>query len=129
MSLLFSFSFLAEAIGQEKPRMEIGPVKENSKKIYFTLTSSKPFIVGDNVYVLHIGGKAFWLYDQSGESDKKTITFFIPENDFNGFGPGSSIYLTYGNRSMEEEEMKEMSTLEYGQCWSLGQFSKTLLTK
>jgi hypothetical protein len=129
LGILFMFLCAGEVAAQVKAMVQISTVKENGKKVYFTVTSSKQFIVGDNIYVLHIGNKVFWLSEQSQNNEQGTLTFFIPADDFKDLEAGSGIYLTYGNKSMEEDEMKEMSKLDYSRCWSLGQFSSALLTK
>jgi hypothetical protein len=127
--LVIVFLHAGKAVAQSKATVEIGTVKETGKNVNFTLTSSKQFIVGNNVYVLHIDDKVFWLYEQTENNEKGILIFHIPAEDFNNLKEGSAIYLTYGNKSMEEGEMKEMCKQEYFPCWSLGQFSKNLLTK
>jgi hypothetical protein len=57
------------------------------------------------------------------------MTFLIPEDDFNALEEGADIYLTYGKISTDGKDKDAMSKADFIPFWSLGKFSKTLLTK
>ncbi|MFI5195795.1 MAG: hypothetical protein ACHQD8_01780 [Chitinophagales bacterium] len=127
-SMAIMLFFSGYAIAQEKPKTETTSVKQKDETVRFSLTSSKPFIFGSNRYVLYIGNKEFTRNEQSHKNGKGYMTFLIPADDFNSLQEGAGIYLTYGQVNVEEADMNEMSK-NSRRCWSLGQFSKNLLTK
>lgn len=127
-SIVIMLFFSGNVIAQEKAKTQITSVKQKSEIIRFSLTSSKPFIFGSNKYILYIGNKEFTRNEQSHKNGKGYMTFLVPADDFDRLQDGSNIYLTYGEVSVEEVDMDAMSNSSR-RCWSLGKFSKNLLTK
>jgi uncharacterized membrane-anchored protein len=116
------------AVAAEKPITHISAVKQKGETILFSLSSSQPFIFANNRYVLYIGNKEFSLQEQSNEHGTGHISFFIQPGDFDKLQEGATMYLTYGAVDIENENMEELAN-NTRRCWSLGKFSKTLLTK
>lgn len=133
ITLAFSLFVLLPLSGkifaQEKARTKIAHVKQKDETILFTLSSSRPFIFGNNRYILHIGNNDFFRNKQSKNNGKGIMTFMIPATDFNALQEGTAIYLTYGQPTTDNSELEELSKNSDTPCWSLGKFSKTLLTK
>ena len=105
-------------------------MKRKGDLVQFSLTSSRPFIFGSNKYYLHVGDKEFTRAEQSKSNGKGRLTFLIPADDYRRLKEGAGVFLTYGNLGADDEQayeelIKECST----KCWSLGKFSKTMLTK
>jgi hypothetical protein len=118
------------AIAQDKAKISITSVKQKDKNVNFTVTASKPFRMGGNVYVLLIGDKEFAHGKQSKPNGKGVMTIFIPADEFNDLSEGANIYLTYGHKYRgDEQAIADLSKQGRSQCWSLGKFSKKLLTK
>ena len=129
-SLVFLLSFSGYAIAQQKAVTSIAEVKEKDQLVSFTLTSSKPFIFANNRYILHIGSKEFYSSRQSFDNNGVgSMTFLIQDADFIALPEGEDIYLTYGKVSVDGKDMDAMTKSEYAPFWSLGKFSKSLLTK
>ncbi len=127
VAILLSVS--GNVFAQQKIAKSIASVKEDGDFIYFSLTSPKPFIFGNNRYILHIGSTDFFRNKQSINRDRTgSMTFLIPVADFNMLKDGAAIYLTYGQPSTDNNDLEELSKADVP-CWSLGKFSKTLLTK
>jgi hypothetical protein len=129
LSVLFLLPFTGRVLAQEKPKTKITTVKHKGENMLFTLTSSKPFIFGSNKYYLHVGDKSFTRNEQSKSNGRGRMTFIIPTNEFNTLKDGEAIYLTYGRPSNDDMSLEEMSKDNNTRCWSLGKFSRSLLTK
>ena len=116
------------ATAQHKAKTEITGAVQKEKTVEYTITSSKPFYVGGNVYVLHIGDQFFGHSRQYTNKGSGILTFLIPADEFKTLEDGKGVYLTYGHLySDAEENMAELSNHEYTTCWSLGKFSKAVL--
>ena len=127
LAILLSLS--GNVFAQQKMAKSIATVKEDGEFIDFNLSSPKPFIFGNNRYILHIGSADFYRNKQTINSDRTgSMTFFIPAGDFNALKEGAAIYLTYGQPSTDNNDLEELSKAD-APCWSLGKFSKTLLSK
>jgi hypothetical protein len=116
------------AQAQEKAVTKVSVVQQKGETVRFSLTSSQPFIFASNRYMLYIGDKEFALNEQSVEHEKGLMTFLIPAADFKALRDGASIYLTYGQVDVTLTNMEEMANTTR-RCWSLGKFSKDLLTR
>jgi hypothetical protein len=127
--LLAIMFFPDRSVAQEKAKVEIVSARQKGNTVLFTVASSGNFIVGGNVYVLHIGDKTFSHYKQSVAHGKGSLAFLIPAADFNNLKEGANIYLTYGNKNETEKGMEEMSKPGQGPCWALGKFNPQILTK
>src|ERR1700733_9363517 len=89
--------FTGNVIAQEKATTEIVSVKQEGETVRLALQSSKPFIFGNNRYVLYVGTKEFFAHgEQSKENGKGQMTFVIPAQDFNNLKEGDGMYLSYG---------------------------------
>ncbi|HXS36299.1 MAG TPA: hypothetical protein VN721_06330 [Flavipsychrobacter sp.] len=128
-SIFISIFLSGNAIAGNKAKIVVSTVTQKDSTISFTLISSKPFYMGGSRYILHIGDKEFKLSKQKVNKGTGVITFFISVNDFNGLPDGSNIYLTYGHLTDDTQNSEELSSKTSGKYWSLGKFSKTMLTK
>jgi hypothetical protein len=126
-ALIITFFVSGNVNAQEKAQTKISSVTQKGETVRYSLTSSKPFIVGNNRYILRIGDKDFFRYEQSDNKGSGSITFLIPENDFNALAEGNSVYLTYGKAS-EDADMEGLAK-KSPRCWLIGKFSKDILTK
>ena len=127
--LTIMLSCSGSVFAQQKMAKNIASVKQDGEFVDFNLTSPKPFIFGNNRYILHIGSSDFYRNKQTINSDRTgSMTFLIPANDFDALKEGAAIYLTYGEPSTDNNDLEELSKADVP-VWSLGKFSKTLLTK
>lgn len=123
---------IAHAI--EKAKVKLAGAKQKGQTVSLTLSSSKPFRVGGNRYVLHIGAKDFVRSQQTKSKGKGTISFLIPIDEFNRLNDGEVMYISYGNLMSEgelpsEQQLTDLTNSPTEQCWSLGKFSKKILAK
>ena len=127
------FYFSGIAIAQEKAKTEITSVKQNGQTIEFIIASDKPFYVGGNIHILHIGSKDFTHSRQTKNNGKGTLTFLIPITDFNSLTEDDNVWISYGNLLKEtpdeKTDIKAMCEKSPQKCWYLGKFSKQLLSK
>ncbi len=141
IALMFSLPFMSlaqnkHAVSQQhqkltKHKSQIHSVVQKNQTVEFTISSTKSFYVGGNIHILHIGDKQFRLSKQT-KGKVNTITFLIPEGDFNNLVEGNNIYMTYGqlfNSPPNEEEAKKLSATCPNTFWTLGKFTKSLLKK
>jgi hypothetical protein len=130
-TLLSVFCFPTQSEAQQKPVVEIISVKRVGNTVEFGLISATPFYMGNNAYVLYIGNKRFHISEQSTSEDQKGhLKFFIPLHTFNKLKEGQAIYLSYGFVSENEAmDMEQGSKDDMNRQWSLGKFSKKLLTQ
>ncbi len=131
LSIVLLMPFSGSVKAQDKARTRIVQVKQKGDIVLFTLSSSKPFIFGSNRYYLRIGDKSFTRNEQSHTNGKGRMTFLIPKGDFNRLNESAAIYLTYGNISEDDaSSLEELGKADdFLRCWSLGKFSRKLLTK
>ena len=120
--------FQENLIAQTKPVDKVASVKESGHNILFSITSTKPFVFGNNRYVLYIGRKEFKQYEQSKKNGRGLITFFIPVSDFKNLQDGEGMFLCYGSIEVEELDMDALAK-QSRKCWALGKFKKSILTK
>jgi hypothetical protein len=113
---------------QTKAVTKIAQVKEKAGTVYFTLNSSKPFIFGNNRYILHMGGKEFFRNQQSKKNGKGVLTFMIPAKEYEEIQEGVKMYLSYGNMDVDGEDVDAHAEASSRQ-WPLGSFTKSLLTR
>jgi len=117
--------------GQKTASASLAAVIEKGNTVEFTLTSSRPFVFGNNRYVLHIGDKVFFRNRQSYDETTLvgSLTFMVDKNDFNALQNGKGIYLTYGYAEETEQALEEFTKNKFPGSWSLGKFSKDILSK
>jgi hypothetical protein len=128
-SLLLLLSFSVNVFAQQKIEKNIASVKSNGEFVDFNLSSPRPFIFGNNRYILHIGNADFYRNKQTINPDRTgSMTFLIPISDFNALKDGAAIYLTYGQPTTDNNDLEELSKGALP-CWSLGKFDKSLLNK
>ena len=128
-SIFLSIFLSGNVIAGNKPKIEISTITQKDSTVSISLTSSKPFYMGGNRYILHIGDKDFKLSSQKVNKGRGVIIFFISANDFNNLQDGSNVYLTYGHLADGTQNSEELSSKVSGKYWSLGKFSKNILTK
>lgn len=126
--LVFALFLSLNVLAQTKPEISISGVKRDGKTINFSLTSSQPFIVASNTYVLYIGKTEVIMQQQTDENGKGHMTFFIPQDEYKLLKDGDAMYLTYGQVDVATQDMDELSRASR-RCWSLGKFSSGLLSK
>ncbi len=129
LGLVFILGLPMHVSAQEKAKTNVSLVKQKGNTVAITLTSSKPFRMGGNVYVLYIGNKDLSHSRQSVNKGKGTLTFSINTEDFNALQEGAGMYLTYGRIKEDGAPMEELSKLKSNKCWSLGKFNHSMLTK
>jgi len=129
LGIALVLSFCGGVFAQEKIAKSVASVKEHGDFVDFNLTSPRPFIFGNNQYILHIGKSDFYRNKQTINRDRTgSMTFFIPADAFSLLKEGAAIYLTYGQPSDDNDDLEELSRADVP-CWSLGKFSKGMLTK
>jgi hypothetical protein len=128
-SLVVFFYFSGKALAQEKPTVAVASMKHNGKNVEVTLTSSKPFIFGNNRYILYIGETEFLLNKQWHLNGRGTMVFYVPVEEFKSIKEGAGIYLTYGHLYKDTKPDMQALSAQSRKCWSLGVYSKKLLTK
>lgn len=127
--LLFILALPLRSIAQEKARTSISSIKQKGSTVAITLTSSKPFRMGGNIYVLHVGSRNFEHSGQGSSKGKGTITFPVTMDEYNALQDGAGMYLTYGRIKEQGADMEMLSQLKSNKCWSLGKLNKSMLTK
>lgn len=135
LSLLFiaciSFIFSNTAFAQSDAA--ITKIIQNGERMELTISSSKPFYVGGNIHILHIGKKDFSLSKQSNKDGKGVITFYIPIEEFNALTEGEYVWMSYGNKFHKVPDPTidptEFCNQNSKTCWALGKFSKQLTGK
>lgn len=101
-------------------------------ELQLTFHSSKPIIVGDNMYILHIGNNSFTYSREKNNEQEGWLTFFIPLQEFNALHDGDLIWITYGNNLKNETPVNLIS--EYAKyypslCNIIGDLNKSELLK
>lgn len=123
-----SFIFSDNAFAQSNA--SITKVIQNGNKIELTVSSSKPFYVGGNIHILHIGKKDFSMSKQNNKDGKGVITFYIPVEEFNNLTEGDYIWMSYGNKFKKipdpTTDPAKFCKQNPKKCWALGKFSKKL---
>ncbi len=128
MIIALSAIGMSESFAQVKPTDKVANIKEKGSNVLFTISSSRPFIFGNNRYVLYIGKKDFSQYEQSKKNGKGLITFYIPSTEFKSLKDGVEMYLNYGAIDVEEQDMDALAK-QSRKCWSLGKLNKSILGK
>lgn len=130
LSLLFivclSFVFSDIAFGQSAA---ITKIIQNGERFELTVSDSKNFYVGGNIYILHVGKKDFSLSKQNNRDGKGAITFYIPVAEFNSLTEGDYIWMSYGNKFKKAPDPTvdpAKFCKKNKKCWALGKFSKSL---
>ncbi|HLP12024.1 MAG TPA: hypothetical protein VK177_08845 [Flavobacteriales bacterium] len=124
--ILFTFLFIF--ITGTKAQTTVTSVKLNGNIVELTVTSDKAFYVGNNIHILHIGKTSFSHNKQS----KKSLTFLIPESEFNVLADGETMWMSYGhkfNGQPSDEFVQQMAKENPNAVWFLSKFSKDLLKK
>lgn len=121
-SIIFSDTAFAQSAAVTK-------IIQNGERFELTVSDSKEFYVGGDIYILHVGKKDFSLNKQNNRDGKGTIIFYIPVTEFNALTDGDYIWMSYGNKFKKAPD----STVDPAtfckknkRCWALGKFSKSL---
>jgi hypothetical protein len=119
--------FATKSMAQEKANTSITAVKKTDQTVEVTVTSSKPFYMGNNIHILHIGNKEFTHSKQTKDNEKGILTFFIPVADYNSIAVGTDVWMSYGNlfkvNPDQTQDIKTMCEKSPQKCWYLGKFS------
>jgi hypothetical protein len=127
---LILFCTFNVACAQQKGKTSITSVVKNNNEIAITISAAKPFYVGGNIHILHIGNKVFKRNEQGKINNKGIITFYIPLEDFKAITEGSVIWMSYGSIEIDEDQNIESLCQQLPRTtWYLGKFSKKLLHK
>jgi hypothetical protein len=133
ITCLSIFYFSANVTAQEKAKTEITSVKQNVQTVEFTVESTKPFYMGGNIHILHIGNKDFKYSKQAKEDGKGILTFLIPVADWTALTDGDAVWMTYGNLFKtapdQQTDIKALCEKSPDKCWYLGKFNSGLLKK
>ncbi len=127
LSFIYSESFFAQS------NTVISKITKKGQRVELTVTASKPFYVGGNMHILHIGNKDFTHYKQSKKNGKGVLIFLISVTEFNNLIEGDVIWMSYGNllKASPDENIniEEMCKTNPQKLWYLGRFSANLLKK
>ncbi|MCX6294766.1 MAG: hypothetical protein NTX97_01660 [Bacteroidetes bacterium] len=127
LSLIYSENFFAQS------NAAISKIIQKGQRVELTITASKPFYVGGNMHILHIGNKDFTHYKQTKKNGKGILTFLIPIEDFNSLVQGDVVWMSYGNLLKENPgeniNIEEMCKTNPQKLWYFGKFSAKLLKK
>lgn len=108
----------------------ITKIIQNGERMELTVSDSKEFYVGGNIYILHVGKKDFSLSKQNNRDGKGAITFYIPVAEFNALTEGDYIWMSYGNKFKKTPDPSvdpaKFCKKNPKKCWALGKFSKSL---
>ena len=129
ISAIILLSWSIPGFSQEKANITIAGVKEKGGEVHFSLKASRPFIFGNNRYILHIGTSDFTRNEQSTHEGKGDMIFFIPAAEYRSLQEDAPMYLTYGTLRVNADNLQAVSKENYTPCWSLGKFTTSLLTK
>lgn len=133
ITCLSIFCFSGNIAAQGAAKTEITSVRQNAETVEFTIESTKPFYVGGNVHILHIGNKDFTRSKQTKKDGKGTLTFLIPLAEWNALTDGADMWMTYGNLFKispdQNTDIKSLCAKSPSKCWYLNKFSAGLLKK
>lgn len=129
LSILFiaCISFLFSETVFAQSSANISKVIKNGQRMELTIVGSKPFRIGGNIHILHIGTKEFSLNKQNTIEGKGIITFYIPVEEYNALTEGEYVWMSYGNKFKKAPDPTvDPATFckENTNCWALGKFSK-----
>ena len=125
ITLIITLFLAHTANAQQKAVTKIASVKQGAKTVAITITSSKPFIFGNNRYMLYIGDKDFTMYHQPHDDAKNQLTFDVPAESYANLKDGEDVYLTYGSVFHSGSDRPAIAKTNK-RCWSLGKFSKNM---
>ena len=121
------------SMAAEKAKTKITTVKQKGNDVAFTVTSSRPFIVAANIYILHVGNRSFENSRDLSDEQKGVMTFYIPNEDYAALADGTATYLSYGRVTRDEDKTEQVLADMYKhnsrKVWYLGKFSRKMLSK
>ncbi|MGZ4034629.1 MAG: hypothetical protein ACXVDT_15615 [Bacteroidia bacterium] len=133
ITCLSIFYFSVNCIAQDNAKAKITSVTQNAQTVEFTVESTKPFYVGGNVHILHVGNKDFKLSRQTKKDGKGILTFLIPVSEWNSLTEGADVWITYGdlfkNATDQQTDIKALCEKNPQKCWYLNKFTSGLLKK
>lgn len=130
--LLVLLSGVQKAEAQIPASTVIGSVLTQANEVEFAINANEPFYVGSNVFVLHIGAKAYDRFRQTDIDGKGTLVFLIPKNEFQTMSNGLDIYLSYGDfwaEDADENEILDACKASPDKARYLGKLSAEMLLK
>ncbi len=129
VSLLACVLIGGSGFGQTSATVTLNSITQTEDVVELNMSSDKPFFIGDNRFVLHIGALHF-LRCKHPEGDESKLTFMISEEEFAALRDGGDITLVYGfyytNTQMDGEGNQAEFT---GTNWKVGKLNKALLTR
>jgi hypothetical protein len=129
--LLISILLGTHAISQHPVNTQVTALLQKEQTFEITITSDKKYYVGGNIHVLTIGDKKF-KYSKL-DSTGKSITFIIPNSDFQSLVTGTEMWMSYGDKSKSTQitnaNIKTLCEASPGTLWYLGKFDKSILKK
>lgn len=118
------------AQAQEKALAKISAIRQKGDMVTVAVTSAKEFYMGNNKHILHIGNHHYDLYDQENTEGGGLLRFYLPATDFKQLTTGTSVYLSYGELTVEEgQSIEDMCKQNFCPCWSVGKLNKTCSNK
>ena len=130
ISLLLILNILFYYFSFAQSTAVVSKIIQNGQRFELTITGEKPFYVGGNIHILHIGKQSFSLSKQLNMNGKGAIVFYISTDEFNSLNEGDYIWMSYGKKFKKTpastEDPEKFCRKNSKTCWALGKFSKKL---
>ena len=130
ISLLLILNILFYYFSFAQSTVVVSKIIQNGQRFELTITGEKPFYVGGNIHILHIGKQSFSLSKQLNMNGKGAIVFYISTDEFNSLNEGDYIWMSYGKKFKKTpastEDPEKFCRKNSKTCWALGKFSKKL---
>jgi hypothetical protein len=128
--LLLILSILFNSFAFAQSTAVVSKIIQKGQRFELTVTAEKPFYVGGNIHILHIGKQSFSLSKQVNMDGKGAIIFYISTEEFNSLNEGDYIWMSYGNKFKKTpattEDPAKFCRKNSKTCWALGKFNKQL---
>ena len=130
ISLLLILNILFYYFSFAQSTVVVSKIIQNGQRFELTITGEKPFYVGGNIHILHIGKQSFSLSKQLNMNGRGAIVFYISTDEFNSLNEGDYIWMSYGKKFKKTpastEDPEKFCRKNSKTCWALGKFSKKL---
>ncbi len=130
ISLLLILNILFYYFSFAQSTAVVSKIIQNGQRFELTITGEKPFYVGGNIHILHIGKQSFSLSKQLNMNGRGAIVFYISTDEFNSLNEGDYIWMSYGKKFKKTpastEDPEKFCRKNSKTCWALGKFSKKL---
>ena len=130
ISLLLILNILFYYFSFAQSTAVVSKIIQNGQRFELTITGEKPFYVGGNIHILHIGKQSFSLSKQLNMNGRGALVFYISTDEFNSLNEGDYIWMSYGKKFKKTpastEDPEKFCRKNSKTCWALGKFSKKL---